>query len=282
MITFPNAKINIGLYITGKRPDGYHNLSTVMVPIPWRDILEIVPAGNKSGFTKLNLSGRELCCEPQNNLVFKATELFRKKTGLREDLDIFLRKIIPDGAGLGGGSSDAAYTLKTLNEMFDTQLSVNELKEMAAQLGADCPFFIENKPMIAEGIGDIMTPIDLDVLDGKKILIVKPTESISTSAAYKKISIDEQIPDFQEILFDEPELWGDTITNSFIPVVVTEYPHFMPIIDEIYSLGAEFCSMSGSGSAFYGIFPDTSANLADKAKSIFPSSYIIFEGTLKF
>ena len=170
MVTFPNAKINIGLNITSRRDDGYHNIETIMVPIPWCDILEIVPA--KGPESTLTIHGRPVNCPTEKNLVMKAYRAMEKRYNLPA-VDIFLHKIIPDGAGLGGGSADAAFTLSALNQLFEIGASDAELADIASTIGADCPFFIYNKPMLATGIGTDFTPISLD-LSGYKILVINP------------------------------------------------------------------------------------------------------------
>ena len=181
MVVFPNAKINLGLNITSRREDGYHILTSIMLPIGWHDILEIVPSNY--GATTLTTSGNKVDCPPESIIVMKAYRALANHAKL-PSVNIYLRKIIPDGAGLGGGSADAAFTLKALNNMFKLNYSDDELAEIASTLGADCPFFIYNRPMIAEGIGTDLTPTDISVLSGKTLLIVKPDIHISTAEAY--------------------------------------------------------------------------------------------------
>ena len=180
MITFPNAKINLGLDILRRREDGYHDIETVMVPVPWHDVLEIVPA--KGEETTLTVTGRHVDCPPEKNLVMKAYRALEREVSL-PPVDIYLRKIIPDGAGLGGGSADASFTLRALNELFALGYNDEQLARVASTLGADCPFFIYNRPMLCTGTGTDMEPIDVD-LQGLDILIAKPDVSVPTAAAY--------------------------------------------------------------------------------------------------
>ena len=176
MITFPNAKINLGLNIVERRSDGYHNIETVFFPVPLTDVLEIVPAD--SADTSLTCYGNPVDCPPEKNLVMKAYRLLQQRYDL-PPVSIHLYKHIPDGAGLGGGSSDAAHTLLMLNKMFDLNIPHEELAAMAAGLGADCAFFIYSRPMMATGIGDVLSPVDVD-LKGKTLLLVKPPVGVDS------------------------------------------------------------------------------------------------------
>ena len=181
MITFPNAKINLGLNIVERRPDGYHNLETVFYPIPLTDVLEIVPADELS----LTCYGNTVDCPTEKNLVMKAYRLMQQRYDL-PPVAMHLYKHIPDGAGLGGGSSDAAHALLMLNTMFDLHVAVDELAAMASSLGADCAFFVHNRPMIATGIGDVLSPVDVD-LSGKWLLLAKPPVGVDTRTAYSRV-----------------------------------------------------------------------------------------------
>ena len=250
MVTFPNAKINIGLNITSRRSDGYHNIETVMVPIPWCDVLEIVPAqGDK---TTLTTYGREVKCEMEKNLVVKAYRAMEAQYNL-PPVDIYLTKIIPDGAGLGGGSANAAYTIKTLNELFEIGATNEELAKIAAKIGADCPFFIYNTPTLAQGIGTEFSPIDID-LTGYQILVVKPQVSVPTAQAYAGVT--PSIPDtpLSQLISAPIKQWQSTIKNDFENSIFPIHPIVAQIKQRIIELGAEYSSMSGSGSAVYGIF----------------------------
>lgn len=267
MILFPNAKINIGLYITSKRPDGYHNLETLFYPVGWSDILEIVPA--KGTETTLTVTGNTVECPPEKNLVVKAYRALNEATPL-PPVDIYLHKIIPDGAGLGGGSSDAAFTLKGLNELFALELSDDALAEIAAGIGADCPFFIYNRPMLAHGIGNEFESCDID-LTGKTIAIVKPEESVSTSEAYSGVVPALPEYDLRPALLDDITQWREKISNDFERSIFPAHPSIKAVKEKLYELGAEYASMSGSGAAVYGIFNNGSADrLSELLPKLFP------------
>ncbi|MFW5822137.1 MAG: 4-(cytidine 5'-diphospho)-2-C-methyl-D-erythritol kinase [Tangfeifania sp.] len=248
MIVFPNAKINIGLHVVSKRTDGYHNLETVFYPVQLTDALEMAESKKE----KFTASGILVDSQPEDNLVMKALHLLKKDFEL-PPIQFHLHKIIPFGAGLGGGSSDAAFTLKMLNDYFSLRLNINELKHYAAQLGADCAFFIENKPAFATGTGEQLRQIELD-LSGYKTVILKPSFSVSTPEAYKNII--PKTPDFN--LAELPRLpiekWKNTVVNDFEKTVFPKYPEIKMLKEKLYELGAVYASMSGSGSAVFGIF----------------------------
>jgi len=249
MIVFPNAKINIGLHVVSKRPDGYHNLETVFYPVQLTDALEMVESKTADNFTT---SGIFVDGSPDNNMVIKALHLLKKDFDLPQ-VQFHLHKVIPLGAGLGGGSSDAAFTLKILNDYFLLRLTKQELKSYAAQLGADCSFFIENKPAFATAIGDQLRIIHLDLLE-YKIVILKPGFSVSTPEAYKNIlpkSPDFNLADLPQIPFEE---WKNVVVNDFEKSVFPKYPEIKKLKEKLYELGAVYASMSGSGSAVFGIF----------------------------
>jgi 4-diphosphocytidyl-2-C-methyl-D-erythritol kinase len=251
MIRFPNCKINIGLYVTGKREDGYHNLETVFYPLPFRDVLEIVPATAPA----LHLSGHQVAGSTDNNLIWKAFELLQQKFPERvPTLDIYLHKVIPMGAGLGGGSADGAVMLDMLNEYCDLGLSRAQLASMALQLGSDCPFFIYNTPQFAMGRGEQMEGIALD-LSGHSIQLICPKVHVSTAMAFSMLKLKPASFDLRKL----PELdiseWKDHITNDFELPVFHQHPALSVIKKQLYEQGAIYASMSGSGSAIFGIFP---------------------------
>lgn len=263
MIKFPNAKINLGLNIVNRRQDGYHDIETIFYPIALQDVVEIVPAkGNESTLTTY---GRPINCPVEKNLVMKAYRSLEKEFNL-SPVDIYLHKNIPDGAGLGGGSSDAANVLLILNEMFDLNLSKHELATRAARLGADCAFFIYNSPMKATGIGDILEPVEVP-LKGKYLLLVKPEVSVPTAEAYSKVVPMPSEQDLEDLMKTPIEAWHNVLKNDFEPSVFANYPTLATIKNKIYSLGAVYASMSGSGSSIFGIFD--SVNMAEKAKTAF-------------
>lgn len=250
MILFPNAKINLGLDILRKRPDGYHDIETVMIPVGWRDILEIVPA--KGDETTMTVTGREVNCPPEKNLVMKAYRALSEKVEL-PPVDIYLRKIIPDGAGMGGGSADAAFTLRGLNELFALGLTDAALAEIAATLGADCPFFIYNRPMLCTGTGTKMEEIDVD-LSGLTVAIVKPPVSVPTAEAYRHTVPQYPATPLRESIKLPVGLWNGRVKNDFEPSVFPAYPAVGEIKSQLMEAGAVYASMSGSGSAVYGLF----------------------------
>lgn len=251
MITFPNAKINLGLNIVARRPDGYHDIETVFYPIDLHDVLEIVPS--LGGATMLHTLGNPVGCEPEKNLVMKAYRQMKWLHGSLPEADIYLYKHIPDGAGLGGGSADASFALKMLNEMGKQGLPDEQLAAMASQLGADCAFFVYNRPMYATGIGDKFAPVEVN-LSGYWLLLVKPPVSVPTGEAYSKVKpapSDEPIPR----VLQRPVLqWRDVLKNDFEPSVFACHPQLAQIKQQMYDAGALYASMSGSGSSLYGIF----------------------------
>lgn len=267
MILFPNAKINLGLDIVGKRPDGYHNIETVMIPVPWTDVLEIVPAEGKE--STLTVSGRKVDCPTEKNLVMRAFRALESEFGL-PPVDIYLRKIIPDGAGLGGGSADAAFTLKGLNSLFELGLTDERLAETAAKLGADCPFFIYNRPMLCTGIGTDFSPVDVD-LSGYSIAIVKPQVSVPTAQAYSRVTPAMPSRHIADVIAESSvDAWQTTLKNDFEASVFPLYPLVGDIKARLIEMGAAYASMSGSGSAVYGLFDRGRDILSDSLTELFP------------
>lgn len=252
MLVFPNAKINLGLNITEKRPDGYHNLETVFYPIPIEDALEINMLHGGNNKFRIHQAGLEIAGEAENNLVVKAYKLLDEAFNL-PPIDIHLFKHIPSGAGLGGGSADAAFMLKSLNEKFNLGLTDETLEEYAARLGADCAFFIKNEPTYAEGIGNIFSPIRLS-LKGYRIWLVKPDIFVSTRDAFSKIKPHHPELPLKEIVQLPVEEWKGRMLNDFEESVFPQFPAIGEIKDEMYRQGAIYASMSGSGSSVYGLF----------------------------
>ena len=252
MMTFPNIKINLGLSITEKRPDGYHNLETVFYPVALEDALEIRTNPEAQQKFTLHQHGMEIAGNPENNLVVKAYLLLDKEFHL-PPVEIHLYKHIPSGAGLGGGSSDAAFMLKLLNEHYNLQLSDNQLEDYAAILGADCAFFIKNTPTYAEGIGNIFSPIELS-LKGYRIMIVKPDVFVSTREAFANIRPHRPEYPVREVIRRPVAEWKDTLINDFEASVFPQYPVIGEIKEELYHQGAIYASMSGSGSSVFGLF----------------------------
>lgn len=251
MQTYPNAKINIGLNIIEKRTDGYHNIETVFYPIGLSDILIVAPSDIYSDYS-FSISGLIVDGSPENNLIIKALNLLRTRYHI-PPVDISLIKQIPLGAGLGGGSSDGAFMLKALNEQFSLGISVLDLEHMAARLGADCPVFIRNRPVFATGIGNVFSPIDLS-LNKYFLVLVKPPIHVSTPEAYSMVTPKKPIVSLKELVYLPINDWKNNIVNDFEFSVFLKYPIIAQIKEALYQSGAIYASMSGSGSAVYGIF----------------------------
>lgn len=270
---YPCAKINLGLNIVDIRPDGYHDIETVFYPIPLRDSLEVMPTADGT-FGRIALSVTD-CPElaGNDNLVCRAYDAVGRYIDARASksrpdgvkpatsaqlpsVDARLSKVIPTQAGLGGGSSDCASMINLLNSMFDLGLSINERCGIAAGLGADCPFFIDPKPMFAEGIGDILTDIDLD-LTGWHIAIIKPPVAVSTRDAYALTVPRRPAINCREIVAMPVDNWRVLLVNDFEDSVFEQYPTLRNIKSSLYTCGAVYASMSGSGSAIFGLFRDT-------------------------
>ncbi|MDR0973925.1 MAG: 4-(cytidine 5'-diphospho)-2-C-methyl-D-erythritol kinase [Prevotellaceae bacterium] len=250
MIVFPNAKLNLGLNILRKRADGYHDLSTVFYPILLSDALEAVDMTSTQ--VSFHTHGLPVAGEPENNLVMKAYRLLSRDFSLAP-LHIRLYKHIPMGSGLGGGSSDATFMLKLLNERNRLGLSENELENYATQLGADCAFFIRNRPMYAEGIGNIFSPVEVN-LAGYGLLVVCPNVFVSTREAFAQVHPALPATDIREIIRRPVNEWRDALTNDFEQSVFPQYPALAALKQELYNQGAAYASMSGSGSSIYALF----------------------------
>lgn len=248
MVVFPNAKINIGLDILSRRTDGYHDIETVFYPVGLCDILEIVTSGKMEFFqTGIVVQGSD-----SDNLCIRARELFGKKHRI-PSVSIHLHKIIPTGAGLGGGSSDAAFTLKVLRDMFIPEIPDSLLADYACELGSDCPFFIFNKPLFASGRGNEFRDIDLS-LAGYFLYIIHPGIHISTSEAYAGAIPVTPGRQLFKLAGKKPETWKGSIKNGFEPALFKKYPLVKELQEILYDAGAFYASMTGSGSAVYGIF----------------------------
>ncbi|MCU4175242.1 4-(cytidine 5'-diphospho)-2-C-methyl-D-erythritol kinase [Carboxylicivirga sp. N1Y90] len=254
MLCFPNAKINIGLNIVEKRPDGYHNLETVFYPIPLCDALEAVVSKDDSQPYHWDNSGIQVDAPGEENICIKAFELLAQDYEL-PTLNIHLLKKIPFGAGLGGGSADGAFMLKLINDMCELNLSSDKLKSLAAKLGADCPFFIDNKACFAAGIGDQFESLDLN-LKGYHIALVKPPIHVSTPVAYAGIKPTKSNRNLKEDILLPIEQWKEVIKNDFETSVFKKYPSIKMIKENLYSSGANYAAMSGSGSTVFGLFKE--------------------------
>lgn len=250
MIVFPHAKVNLGLHVINKRADGFHELETVFYPVPWCDALEIVPSTNKK--TAFSSSGLPIPSSHGGNLVLRAVEALRSRFTLPE-LEIHLHKVIPMGAGLGGGSSDAAFTLRLLNEAFGLGIDLNALRSISSQLGSDCPFFATDEPMIARGRGEILEPIHVP-LNGWHMALVMPPVAVGTAEAYSWIQPKVPSEHLKELIAEGPEAWRGRLTNDFEIPVCSRFPVIAAVRDKLYGLGAVYAAMSGSGAAVFGLF----------------------------
>ena len=248
MISFPNSKINLGLRILRKRPDGYHDISSLFLPIPLHDALEVVEAGE---FT-FNASGLPIPGKQDDNLCIKAYELLKAKYGL-PPVSIHLHKVIPMGGGLGGGSSDAAFLLKMLNEKFRLELPDASLVDYASRIGSDCPFFIRNKTAIASGTGVSLQPVDFS-LSGFHLLLLFPGVHVGTKEAYAGVKPQAPKENIEEILSSPMATWKNRLINDFEGSIFPRYPLLADLKDKLYRHGAAYASMTGSGSTLYGIF----------------------------
>lgn len=250
MIVFPNAKINLGLQVIGKLPNGYHSIQSILYPIPVYDVLEFVPSKAQTHFQS---SGLEIPNDGKENLVLRAYQLMKKDFQLPE-IDIFLFKQIPMGAGLGGGSSDAAFMLKALSEHFELFLEDSFLKSYAEQLGSDCPFFIANTAALATGTGTDLTPITVD-LKGLYLLLIHPGIHISTQEAYSGVIAKAPRYDLREVVTKQrPADWRKTLHNDFEDSVFILHPELKKLKEQFYAQGAVYAAMSGSGSTLFALF----------------------------
>lgn len=269
MISFPNCKINIGLNIVEKRADGFHNIETVFYPVQWCDALEIILSD------ELKFISTGIKIPAKDNLCLKAYQLLNRYFKLIP-VYIHLHKNIPIGAGLGGGSSDAAFILKMMNEMFSLKLSENKIENYAGQIGSDCSFFIKNQPVFASRKGDCFEEIKLD-LSNYKIVIVYPPINVSTAVAYSMVIPKSPEKSLKKILEIAPiRQWKNLIKNDFEEAIFMKFPRIAQIKNQLYQAGALYASMSGSGSAVYGIFEK------DKSikKNIWKTDCIVYDNQL--
>ncbi|MBR3566308.1 MAG: 4-(cytidine 5'-diphospho)-2-C-methyl-D-erythritol kinase [Paludibacteraceae bacterium] len=251
MKLYPNAKINIGLLVGDTLPNGYHNIETIFYPIDLHDELEIVPT---DGATTITTDGITLDCPPEKNLILKAYNAIKQHFDIG-NIEIRLNKCIPFGAGLGGGSSDAAFTAYGLNLLFGLNLKRQQLADLLAPIGADCPFFVYNRPMLAQGIGDKLSPINLN-LSGLWLLLVKPNINMPTAMAYKEVEQTTLNQQLTHTASEPIEKWRNTMTNAFEASVFPHYPLLQEIKEQLYAQGAVYASMTGTGAAIYGLFKD--------------------------
>ena len=267
MLCFPNAKINIGLAVIEKRPDNFHNLETIFYPVPLSDILEIIEEkGNVNSKVNFRSTGLEIPGNLENNLCIKAYNLLYKDFELPA-VNIILHKIIPMGAGLGGGSSDAASVLILLNQMFNLKLDENQLISYSSQLGSDCAFFIRNKPALGTGKGDILEPVNI-VLNGYYLVLVKPSDFVGTAEAYAGITPHNSEKSLKDLISCPISNWKNYVVNDFEKSIFQKHSAISILKYNLYKSGALYASMTGSGSAVYGIF-----NGEVKLKNSFPDYF---------
>jgi 4-diphosphocytidyl-2-C-methyl-D-erythritol kinase len=270
VVSFPNCKINLGLNIIRKREDGYHDLETVFYPVPITDAMEIITPEKSIAKEQIEFSSSGLPIDgsTENNLCIKAYKLLKKDFPQLAAIKMHLHKAIPMGAGLGGGSADAAFTLKLLNNKFNLGLSTNQLIKYALHLGSDCPFFIINKPCFAMGRGEVLEEINLD-LSTYKLLIINPAIHINTGWAFSQLKLSGPLESLKTIIEQPIDEWKDKLINDFEEPVLSAYPQLKDLKNLLYNSGAIYAAMSGSGSTFYGIFKKlTQINILN-----FPAGY---------
>ncbi len=257
MILHPHAKINLGLRILRRRPDGYHDIESCMLPIGWAEQLtvEIAAGATEDSYEIAGLAG-ELPIE--RNLIYKAVQLLRAHHHDIPPLRLKLEKRIPSEAGLGGGSADAAYTLLAINELCHLGLATAQLETLAGELGSDCPFFIQSRPVLVTGRGEVLTPLTMpSALHGKWLLVVKPPIGMSTAEAYQQVTRHPEAEGKLAALLERPiGEWQEFIVNDFETVVFAHYPELATLRDTLYHHGALYAAMSGSGTALYALFAD--------------------------
>jgi len=272
MISFPKAKINLGLRVLEKRPDGFHEIETIFYPIALSDALEFVVLSGKASEDELVITGINIKTRPEKNLVTRAVSRLRTSYSVPQ-LKIHLHKAIPAGAGLGGGSSDAACMIKSVNKCFGFSITDDELKTIALELGSDCPFFLNPVPSAGTGRGEILKPI-IPVLEGYYLILLNPGFLISTKEAYHNCIPARRETNLEELVTRPVIAWKKLIANDFEDFVFKVYPMVGELKRAIYKAGAVYSSMTGSGSTVYGIFaekPEISGKLKD---------YLIYEGIL--
>jgi len=248
MVVYPNCKINLGLNIISKRPDGFHNIESVFYPVAWCDMLEIIPAASDS----FVFDGLGLDCATEENICYKAWNLVKKHFDI-SGISMYLYKKIPFGAGLGGGSSDGAYVLMALNELFGLNIKRKVMAGLASELGSDCTFFLDNRPCFVSGTGGDIAPMELS-LKGYYLMVVKPSVSVSTVQAYRMITPQKPVLQLSEVITRPVASWKKYLFNDFESPVMAQYPAIRKVKDRLYEMGAVYAAMSGSGSAVYGLF----------------------------
>lgn len=252
MIVFPNCKINLGLFVTGKRADGFHSIESVFLPVPLTDILEVIP--NESAGCEFRSDGLSVPGDPQHNIIVKAWELMRSRFNIG-GVSVHLYKHIPMGAGLGGGSADGAFMLRALNEMFAIGLSETSLEELAGNLGSDCPFFIRNRPAFVSGRGEVLEWLSKPLFNGW-IALINPGVHVGTAEAYSLITprpAPFNLRELHQLPFSE---WKNCVTNDFEAPISEAHLPICAAHQKLKESGAGYCAMSGSGSTVYGLYTE--------------------------
>jgi 4-diphosphocytidyl-2-C-methyl-D-erythritol kinase len=268
VVIFPNSKINLGLHVIRKRKDGFHDLETVFYPVPLCDALEIIHVPAIEEKTAITVTGLAIDNDPAENISLKAYYLLKKDFDLPV-VKIHLHKVIPVGAGLGGGSANGAFTLLLLNKKFNLKISEERLMAYALKLGSDCPFFIRNKVCYATQRGEVLQPIQLD-LSSYKLVLVNPGIHINTGWAFSQIRPKENRTSLLEIIQQPVTNWKDNVVNDFEPAIFEQHPSIKQIKEKLYQNGAVYAAMSGSGSSVYGLFEKTATPVLD-----LPGNYFI-------
>lgn len=250
MISFPKAKINLGLRVLNRRPDGYHNIDSVFYPVDIHDVLEIIVAPDQK--FHYSGSGLDVLGNTEENLVVRAFRMMQTRFKLPE-VHIHLHKVIPMGSGIGGGSSDASSTILLVNRLFQLNLKYSEMKDLSAEIGSDCPFFIDPRPTMVSGRGERLEPVCLNLAQ-YNFLLVFPGIFVSTKEAYSRIVPGDKPQELSAILSQPINQWKHILNNDFEPVIFQKYPELGIIKQDLYKAGALYAAMSGSGSAIYGIF----------------------------
>jgi 4-diphosphocytidyl-2-C-methyl-D-erythritol kinase len=272
MISFPKAKINIGLRVTEKRPDGFHNIETIFYPIALSDALEFVVSQGNRKEDELVITGINIRTKPEKNLVLRAVKRLRLDYPV-PPLTIHLHKVIPAGAGLGGGSSDAACMIRSINKCFRFDISDDDLKGIGMEIGSDCPFFLNPVPSVGTGRGEVLKPID-PFLEGYHIILLNPGFLISTREAYYNCFPSRRDINLEDLIKRPVSEWKKSIVNDFEDFVFKVYPMVSELKEAIYKAGAVYSSMTGSGSTVFGLYKEK-PHITDKMKE-----YLIYEGVL--
>jgi len=274
MICFPHGKINLGLAVTEKRPDGYHNLETVFYPVPFCDALEILPAPAGQNTDTITITGHPVEGDPESNLCIRAVKLLRSEYPELPYQRIYLHKVIPMGAGLGGGSADGTFTLTALNKRYRLGLSPEKLIALALQLGSDCPFFVLNQPAAGAGRGEILRPLPLD-LSGYTLVLVNPGIHVSTAKAFSGIHPARPVESPETVVKSPVAEWKDRLINDFEATVFPQFPRIAELKEFLYRNGAVYAAMSGTGSTVFGLFDQ-----AHPMPATFPANCQVFSSIL--